>query len=168
MGKKERHCGNCGEVMPMEVKVLPEKSIHYAECRCVKCGKHCGYLPYPKNEGKRTESSKYKPEDLGINSCQMCMRHGERLGNRETLEMHHIEEVQHGGVDEPENLWVLCTPCHRYVHHQRRYLNIHMQGRYTFEDLKEDMKEFGVPLDVQEKLKRIYIKQEAINVRLRN
>jgi 5-methylcytosine-specific restriction endonuclease McrA len=165
---EERRCNTCGKDMPFVVKVLPEKSIHYAECRCIDCGNHLGFVKKPQNENKRGRSSKYKPADLGKNYCQMCLRHEARLGNRETLEIHHIQEIQQGGKDLPENVWVLCTPCHRYVHYQRRYLNLHLVGRYSFEDLKADMKAYGVPQSVQEIMKRIYKKQEVANAGICN
>ena len=32
------------------------------------------------------------------------------------LDMHHIDEVSHGGGDDPSNLIVLCPTCHRLYH----------------------------------------------------
>ena len=31
-------------------------------------------------------------------------------------------QVADGGPDSKENIWVLCTPCHRITHYQRIYL----------------------------------------------
>ncbi|WP_079053790.1 HNH endonuclease signature motif containing protein [Streptomyces graminilatus] len=38
--------------------------------------------------------------------CQLC-------GAREQLEVDHIVPVARGGSWEPDNLWVLCKPCHK-------------------------------------------------------
>ena len=165
MKEKLKECRRCGR--NIEVKMLPEKHTHYAEYRC-SCGKHEGYEPYPQNKGKRPPN-RHSPEGLGIDYCQMCQRHKERLGNRETLHSHHVIEVgTQGGEDVPENIWVVCTPCHRYIHHQRTYLNNHLTGKYSFEDLEKDLEKDGVPVAVRETIKRIYKKQEALHVRLRN
>lgn len=118
--------------------------------------------------GISEKKNKYLPADLGIDFCQMCLRAGNRLGNRDVLESHHIIEISTGGEDKPENILVLCTSCHRLTHHQRTYLNIHLSGKYSYEDLKQDLERDGVPLETRETLKRIFLKQEAANARLRN
>ncbi|WP_326827418.1 HNH endonuclease [Streptomyces sp. NBC_01751] len=39
-------------------------------------------------------------------TCQQC-------GARKELEVDHIVPVARGGSWEPDNLWVLCKPCHK-------------------------------------------------------
>lgn len=36
---------------------------------------------------------------------------GERCGNTENLDLHHIKARRHGGQDVKENAQVLCEPC---------------------------------------------------------
>jgi len=35
--------------------------------------------------------------------------------------------VKDGGADTLDNIWVLCTTCHKEVHHRRVYFNGHME-----------------------------------------
>ncbi|WP_443062943.1 HNH endonuclease [Streptomyces sp. NBC_00440] len=39
-------------------------------------------------------------------TCQQC-------GSHKDLEVDHIVPVARGGSWEPDNLWVLCKPCHK-------------------------------------------------------
>ena len=55
----------------------------------------------------------------------MCLREKEFLGKGQ-LEVHHVKEISNGGQDTPDNIWVLCTSCHRELHHRRVYFNSHM------------------------------------------
>ncbi len=41
--------------------------------------------------------------------CQAC-------GQREQLEVHHLQHRSQGGSDAADNLIVLCGPCHRAAH----------------------------------------------------
>lgn len=50
----------------------------------------------------------------------MCRR--EELPLPEVLEAHHVVEVQEGGSDERDNLWIVCTACHSMIHYLRTYL----------------------------------------------
>ena len=100
---------------------------HYAKETCEECGRFVKWLPKPKNEGKRPKN-KHTAASLEINYCQMCCRHRSKLGNGGSLEVHHVEEISSGGGDIPENIWVVCTSCHRMIHHFRVYLNDHFIG----------------------------------------
>lgn len=92
-------------------------------------------MPKPKNEGKRTKTSKYSTIDLGITSCEICGRTEDRLGSYEVFEIHHKIPLEEEGQDTPKNLLVLCTACHRLCHYQRTYLNQHLSQIYELYDL---------------------------------
>jgi hypothetical protein len=113
-------CGNTKQFSKLERPDTP----HNAEIRCLKCDAFVRWLPKPKNKDKRPKN-KILPEDLGIDYCQLCLRQKDRLGKNETLTSHHIIEINKGGEDIKENIWVLCTCCHALVNHVRTYLNDH-------------------------------------------
>lgn len=100
---------------------------HNAEIRCPLCGNFLGWQKKEKNLSKRNKS-KIKPE---IDYCQLCLRNKDDFGVREVLEVHHIDEIQNGGIDEPGNIWFVCTHCHSLIHHVRTYLNYHIKDKYN-------------------------------------
>jgi hypothetical protein len=71
------------------------------------------------------------PADLNINWCQMCLLDKSDLGYAETLETNHID-------DNPQNcdrlnLLVVCSSCHKLIHHQRTYRYNHYVRRQNRE-----------------------------------
>lgn len=115
-----KFCKDCKEKTPHIIIPL-DTGPHYGELRCEICDKFWGFEPKPINNGKRPRN-KHTPQSLEIDNCQLCLRARCDLINTETLESHHIIEIQDSGPDTPENVWVLCTPCHRMVHYLRTYL----------------------------------------------
>ena len=116
---RSHYCSRC-DSDTSHIVTPRESGPHYAQAMCRICGtKH--WASKPKNKNKR-KSNKYTPEDLGLCYCLMCLRDRSDLINSETLESHHIIQISHGGEDVPENIWILCTPCHKLVHHNRTYL----------------------------------------------
>ena len=158
---KKRHCNHCRADVETVVEVL-SSSPHYGKETCVICGRFTAFTKKPENNQKR-EKGKYKPIDLGISNCQLCQRQGHRLGSRGVLEIHHVIEIQHGGQDIPGNIWVLCTSCHKLIHHQRTYLNSHMKGYFTYSDLQKQLEIDNVPPEIQKRLARIFQLAEGAN-----
>jgi hypothetical protein len=137
-------CPRCNDEVDGIVKPRPD-TPHEAEVRCGSCGGFIRWLKKEKNEGKRPRN-RYTPESLGVDFCQMCRRTRNRLGKNEVLIPHHIIEIQEGGPDLPENIWVVCTPCHLSIHHQRTYLNDHFNHLWEiFEAEKERLKNLDLP-----------------------
>lgn len=116
-------CKRCKIEVTPNFKPRPD-TPHAGELRCPVCDCHLKWQPKPQNENKR-DRNKHTPASLGIDFCQLCMRPKDRLGKHEVLLPHHIIEVQYGGIDDPENIWVVCSACHALIHHQRTYLNSH-------------------------------------------
>lgn len=137
-------CKRCNDEVDGVVKPRPDTQNN-AEVRCAICGFFIKSLPKEKNKDKRPKN-KLLPTDLGIDYCQMCRRQGKRLGKHEVLHSHHIIEINEGGPDLPENIWVLCTPCHLVVHHQRTYLNEHFEHIWeVYEAEKERLLSLNLP-----------------------
>lgn len=145
-------CKRCNDEVDGIVKPRPD-TPHAAEVRCGNCGAFIQWLKKEVNKDKRPKN-RLLPRDLGIDYCQMCRRHEARLGKHEVLHSHHVIEIQEGGPDIRDNIWVLCTPCHLVVHHQRTYLNDHFNHLWEiFEAEKARIKEMDLaPWEEQEEV----------------
>ena len=161
MNKEQRYCNSCKNHVETIITPL-ENGPHHAKETCSLCGRFVAFTQKPKNKDKR-KPNKYKPEDLGLNYCQICLRPLNRLGSRGILEVHHVVEIGCGGKDIPENISVVCTCCHKWIHHQRTYLNIHLKDMYSVSELKKDMEKYGVPVSMRETMERVFLHQEARN-----
>jgi hypothetical protein len=138
-------CRRCDDHVDGIVKPRPD-TPHAAEVRCGSCGGFIQWLKKEENKDKR-DKNKHTPESLGIDFCLLCRRTRGRLGKNETLNAHHIIEVQEGGPDVPTNIWVVCTPCHLLIHHQRTYLNDHFNHLWElFEAEKARIHDLSLPL----------------------
>lgn len=123
-------CKSCGHVAKPYAKG-PSNPVHGYKVYCTACDTWLGWggkAKDLKNErGERTISSKWTAKRLQIEICQCCLRSLEKLGDNENLEIHHVVPVKDGGADTLDNIWVLCTTCHKEVHHRRVYFNGHME-----------------------------------------
>jgi len=125
-------CKRCDKEVNAIIEEMPETSIHYAKATCPICDRFIDWLKKPENEGFRTQSSKYTPETLSIEACELCGRDKSKLGKRSTLAIHHKQPIEEMGEDTKENILVLCTGCHRMAHFLRTYLHRHLDDFYTF------------------------------------
>lgn len=155
MTGEKKYCNRCQCEVETVEQILSEGK-HYGKLNCAECGSYVCFIPKPKNGGKR-KKNRFLPHDLGVDFCQMCLRHESRLGKRDVLESHHVLEIGEGGEDLPENILVLCTSCHRLTHHQRTYLNHHLSGKYSFSDLEKDFIKHNIPPKTRDVLKRIFL-----------
>ena len=126
-----KNCKHCGiQVEPVTFGEIND--MHGYKLRCPHCKRVVGWggkRQVVKTEnGERTRSSQWSAKRLNKDFCEMCQRPKDFLGHGERLEVHHVTEIDQGGEDVPENIWVLCTPCHRLVHHQRTYLHQHVRN----------------------------------------
>ena len=123
-----RTCQHCSEtVTPIKRRGDPH-DLHGHRMDCPACGKFMGWGGRKKEatiNGNRQFSTQWPPSRLGIDHCQMCERKAHHLGEGK-LNSHHVVEIAKGGEDEPDNIWVVCTSCHRLIHHQRTYINQHV------------------------------------------
>lgn len=140
-------CKHCGCIGSFREEIGPF-GPHYGKLFCAECGKFFGFMKKPENEDQRAPN-KYNASSLGIDCCQMCGRDESMLGLYESLEVHHVVEIQHGGADKPENIWCVCTQCHKYIHHVRIYNNEHQKHRMTRDCLVGLMDAHKVPESVR-------------------
>lgn len=138
----ERQCPKCGAMgKPYEQGKFNQ--THGYALACPHCHQFIGWggkAKPIKDATKRIRSSNWTDKRLGIDYCQCCMRNARHLGNLETLEIHHVIPVADGGTDSPENLWVLCTACHKAVHARRTYTNDHMHPFFEAYDAYQQWK----------------------------
>ena len=126
------HCKRCDK------KVEPETDgsinpVHGYKLFCPECKFFVGWggkaQPVKNGNGERERSSMWTAKRLGHDRCQVCLRHKKHLGIGR-LEVHHVIPIEGGGADSPDNIHVLCTACHKEVHHRRTYLNDHLLPYY--------------------------------------
>lgn len=97
---------------------------HYARIECASCKRFIKWEGKPKElkaVDPRSEVSKKLVARYSQGFCELCLRRKEDLPEPQTLEGHHKVQVSQGGTDDRENLWILCTACHRWIHWQRTY-----------------------------------------------
>ena len=126
--EKQHWCPHCEQNVKVEIwEGGAEGTPHFAKAVCPKCRAFMPdlWIKKPENDEKRGKSSRYTPTRLNLSSCEICGRERSFLGKYETLDIHHKTPVSKGGLDEPSNLLVLCTACHRMAHWLRTYLNDH-------------------------------------------
>lgn len=129
----ERECKKCGHVsQPIDTGVINE--VHGHKLICAHCGCFVAWggkeKTIKKADGERAFSTQWTPKRLGVEECQLCRREKgfiEACG--EKLESHHLRSIKDGGEDKPFNILVVCTPCHRIIHHNQTYHG-HMHAFY--------------------------------------
>jgi len=106
----------------------------HAQQTCHLCGNHLGFVKQENNSetAERNHSVKDVVDYRGYDQefCFNCTRTREELGDKETLEVDHIKEINEGGRDRPKNLRVLCTKCHKQRNHDKLYLKEHLSKFY--------------------------------------
>lgn len=102
----------------------PHRGGHYAKIVCSNCDRFIKWEPQPKPEtsGKKRKNQKELLAQHSQGFCEICLRRSHEIPSPQTLEVHHIVEVQNGGTDDSNNLQIVCTQCHKWIHHQRVYL----------------------------------------------
>ena len=107
------------------IEVLTPELKHYAKSMCRGCGSFINWVSKPDSDKtKRPAKHLRLVEKHGDGWCEMCLISVEDLPDGETLEAHHITPYQKGGHSEGherENIWIVCTRCHRIIEHERTY-----------------------------------------------
>lgn len=116
-------CPHCKNDIEPDTELTPHLK-HYGKAICPECSR-TWWLPKPRSDERRRQTSRFKIEDLGIECCELCRRPKTMLGHNQTLEIHHKHLLTDGGEDARENIIVLCTACHKHVHWQKTYYNDH-------------------------------------------
>lgn len=111
-----RQCGSIGGIATIE-----REGPHFARVECESCGYWIDWLGWPPDPQRERRATTRRIERLGDDRCELCLRARFELPPPAQLETHHVIQVEAGGTDEPGNLRVYCTPCHRLVHWARTY-----------------------------------------------
>lgn len=120
------YCKGCGKEVDAIVTEVTDAGPHHAKQQCPICLAFLGWASKPKNETKRLKS-KFTPESLEVEHCEICLRPKAMLGRWETLEIHHKMPIELGGEDVRENILVVCTYCHKDIHARHTYLYDHFR-----------------------------------------
>jgi len=115
-------CKKCGTTEHIAL-VAEWPGGHYAKVICSGCQSFVKWAAKPDASKPRRGSAQKKlvaRHSQGF--CELCFRLGDSLPGPQTLEAHHVVPVEQGGQDDRGNIWIVCTPCHRMIHHQRTYL----------------------------------------------
>lgn len=143
------YCKYCSSDVNYYVKPRPD-TPHEAEIRCGLCHCFLGWKRKEKNEGKRLPQV-HSPESVGIDYCEICLLHRKHLGMNETLDIHHIDDNPEN--NERINISVVCTGCHKLIHHQRTYRNHQVTKKFLiYEQYKEYISSIDLEPAVYEKL----------------
>lgn len=140
---KDIRCRACSfEGQPITGKT---NVMHGYALYCPQCNMFWGWSGRKKvmhdEDGNRKFSTQWPPKRIGIDFCQSCLRTEDQLGDGECLESHHIIEIKDGGEDNPQNIWVVCTACHKMIHHRRTYLYRHLRKFYDAHKRMEALNE---------------------------
>lgn len=118
-----KRCRFCNADGPHQM-TLRTTGVHYADLKCRQCGKHLGFPKKPDSDQtkyRRPQQHQNLVIAYGKDFCEMCLRHVSEFPKGTTLEAQHVIEYQDGGTNKRENIWIVCTACHRMIHWIRTY-----------------------------------------------
>jgi hypothetical protein len=102
----------------------PGSGDHFAAVRCSNCRRHLDWLAWPaapdKRERRRVSRRLDELQRLGADYCEICLRGHSQLPAGDTLDIHHLDGDRDN--NNPDNLRVYCSACHRLVEWARIYL----------------------------------------------
>jgi 5-methylcytosine-specific restriction endonuclease McrA len=114
-------CRKCGSTNTHSA--LTEKGPHFARIDCLDC-KTTTWQPKPDDDPtkyKRPAKHQHLVDKFSRGFCELCLRSEIELRKQDSLTGHHVIEYQHGGTDDRENVWIVCTACHRLITWTRTY-----------------------------------------------
>lgn len=117
--------------------VIQDKGPHYAKYVCF-AGHFNDWVPKPDSDkSKRPAKHAGLVHKYGNGYCELCGRTESTLRDSDVLEAHHVLEYSGTPDSSRENVWIVCTACHRLIHHMRTYhgRSLHLQA-----DLAEDIR----------------------------
>lgn len=91
---------------------------------CTACGRTLGFLPKSADDPtkyRRPNEHRELVSRFGKGYCELCLRLEVELKGRQGLVGHHVLPFQSDGEAKRENVWILCTACHRIVEWMRTY-----------------------------------------------
>jgi len=126
---KCKHCGS--ENLKFE---RTPTTIHFGKLVCGHCNTFSHWAKNPESPRANTLRVNQKSirEIMAFHGqekefCFFCQRKRKELGDKETLTIDHIEELNHGGKDQIDNMQILCSACHKLKNWCRLYMNWHLK-----------------------------------------
>lgn len=117
-------CTSCGDAGPHKF-VMMDTGVLYAKYVCGECSRWITWVQKPDSDPtkyKRPNQHRDLVKEFSRGFCEMCLCRSSELPKGQTLEAQHVlEYAEHNGSSERENIWILCTGCHRMVHWIRTY-----------------------------------------------
>lgn len=124
MSDHNETCRHCQHPGPHVVEVQTT-GVHHAKVECAKCRRFLRWLSKPDSDPtkyKRPQTHRDLVSKFSNGFCEMCLRDKNELPKGQTLEAQHVIEFQDGGSEKRENIWIVCTACHRIIHWLRTYV----------------------------------------------
>lgn len=125
------NCKNCNEILNL---TLTPNSVHYGRLDCPSCHTFNGWARNPasprfdsKRVGNHADINKVMVyHGMTEPICFFCLRNKNQLGEKETLTIDHINELDKNGKDEVYNMQILCSACHKLKNWARLYMHWHL------------------------------------------
>jgi 5-methylcytosine-specific restriction endonuclease McrA len=114
-------CGRCGHE-GLQLIGPGHKCGHHASVRCAECNSFMRWLTKPDGDKvKRPAKHRNLVTKYSKGFCEMCLRNEGDLPTGQVLEAQHVQEYANGGSEDRENIWIVCTGCHKFIHWIRTY-----------------------------------------------
>lgn len=110
-GITDGKCGTCRGELRL---TLTAALTHYGRYDCDTCGFQ-GWAPKPQDDPTKYQRPKGTTGLADKDYCEVCLK------KEVVLHGHHVIPVKKGGSDEAENIWTVCTACHRLIEWTRTY-----------------------------------------------
>jgi len=111
-------CPQCNKRLGL--RILEPSGPHAGRYVCI-CGHFRGWVARPASRN-RPAAHRDLVAKHGNGRCQLCDRHVDDLPPGQVLEAHHVNEYARGGPPTAENVWIICTACHRLIEWVRSYI----------------------------------------------
>jgi DNA-directed RNA polymerase subunit RPC12/RpoP len=119
-----QNCEGCGHLNGLAQFRLTPELKHYGRLDCPNCGRLWKWVPKPDTDStkyRRPKKHKDLVERFSEGYCQLCLTARKDLPSNQVLEGHHVVPFEIGGSSEKENVWIVCTRCHRQIELIRTY-----------------------------------------------
>lgn len=117
-------CNRCGYLNGLAEFILTPQLKHFGKLVCSNCGAHWKWVGKPESDAskyRRPKKHKELVKQFSKGYCEMCLTAETDFTDNQTLEGHHVIPYQVGGSSEKDNVWIICTRCHRQIELIRTY-----------------------------------------------
>jgi 5-methylcytosine-specific restriction endonuclease McrA len=86
-----------------------------------------------KKKGSTQTTQKELLQKYSKGFCEICGIFKEHIPKNETMVAHHVIEYRSEGTSERDNIWILCTRCHTFIHFTRDYITSHLLNGKSYD-----------------------------------